>query len=88
MSTDQVYALKIFQLALGGLPFELAADWMRETTRDYGVLNESAGIANRSVFVLQGDHQLVYQNTEFGAGNMNHYEAVFKTLEDIQGPHQ
>ncbi len=85
VSCDQVYALKIFKLALGGLPFELASDWMRKTTQAYGVLDEAHGIARRSVFVLDRQHRLVYQNTAFEAGNRAHYDAVFQVLGDLKG---
>ncbi len=85
VSTDQVYALKIFKQALGGLPFELASDWMRETARAYDVLNEEGGFARRSVFVLDRQHRLAYQNLAFEAGNRAHYEAVFEQLEQLRG---
>lgn len=81
ISTDQPYALKIFQLSLGGLPFELGSDWMRTVSDAYAVLNVKDGIARRSVFVLDKRHQLAYQNTAFEAGNRAHYEAVFEVLE-------
>ncbi len=80
VSTDQVYALKIFKLSLGNLPFELASDWMRKISLAYGVLNADQGIARRSVFVLDRQHNLRYQNTAFEAGNRTHYEAVFDAL--------
>ncbi|NMP22304.1 redoxin domain-containing protein [Sulfobacillus sp. DSM 109850] len=81
VSSDQIFALNIFKLSLGNLPFELASDWMREVSQAYGVLNEKDGIARRSVFVLDQKHRLVYQNTAFEAGNRSHYEAVFDILE-------
>lgn len=85
VSTDQVFALKIFKQALGSLPFELASDWMRETSRAYGVLNEENGVARRSVFILDREHRLLYQNTAFEAGNRDHYAAVWESLNERQG---
>ena len=81
VSTDQVYALKIFKLALGGLPFELASDWMRKVSEAYGVLDVGGGFAKRSVFVLDASHRLMYQNTAFEAGNRAHYQAVLDALK-------
>lgn len=85
VSCDQIFSLKIFKLSLGGLPFELASDWMRTTTAAYGVLDEAHGIARRSVFVIDRTHRLAYQNTAFEAGNRAHYEAVFQALEGLRG---
>lgn len=82
ISTDQIYALKIFTLSLGNLPFELASDWMRQVSQAYGVLNDDRGTASRSVFLLDRQHILRYQNTAFEAGNRAHYEAVFDALAD------
>lgn len=81
VSTDQVYALKIFKQALGGLPFDLASDWMRNVSEAYGVLDAKGGFAKRSVFVLDTQHRLVYQNTAFEAGNRAHYQAVLDVLK-------
>ena len=81
VSTDQVYALKIFKQALGGLPFELASDWMRQISGAYGVLDTAGGYAKRSVFVLDVHHRLLYQNTAFESGNRAHYQAVLDVLK-------
>ncbi|MHB1952604.1 MAG: redoxin domain-containing protein [Sulfobacillus sp.] len=81
VSTDQTYAQRVFKASLGGLPYELLADWMRDTAQAYGVLDEKGGYARRSVFVLGTDHKLVYQNLEFAAGNRTHYDAVLESVQ-------
>lgn len=85
ISTDQTFAQRVFKASLGGLPFELLSDWMRETARAYGVLDEKGGYAQRSTFVIDQNHHLLYQNLEFGAGNRSHYEAVLEVLKTYQG---
>ncbi len=67
------------------MPFELLSDWMRETARNYGVLDEKGGYARRSTFVLDQNHHLLYQNPEFSAGNRSHYEAVLDVLKTYHG---
>jgi peroxiredoxin (alkyl hydroperoxide reductase subunit C) len=80
VSTDSVYTLGVFRAALGGLPFRLGSDWMRRVSRDYGVLIEEQGIARRSVFVINGDGQVVFVNRQFSAGEAAHYEAVIDAI--------
>jgi peroxiredoxin (alkyl hydroperoxide reductase subunit C) len=82
VSTDSVYTLGVFQAALGGLPFPLGSDWMRDVSRAYGVLIENQGIARRSVFVIDPDGRIVYENREFQAGNTAHYQAALAALPE------
>lgn len=84
VSTDQTFAQRVFKASLGGLPYELAADWMREVSKAYGVLDEKGGYARRSTFVLDRDHRLAFQNLAFEAGNRTHYEAVLNVLEGLK----
>ena len=58
---------------------------MRETARAYGVLDEKGGYAQRSAFVIDQNHHLLYQNLEFSAGNRGHYEAVLEVLKNLSG---
>lgn len=85
ISTDQIFALKIFQRSVGGLPYVVGSDWMRRVSELYGVLDAERGTAQRSVFVLDGAHRLRYRNTQFEAGNREHYEAVFRVLAAQSG---
>lgn len=74
----------MFKASLGGLPFELLADWMRTVTASFGVLREDKGTARRSVFVVDRDLRIVYHNTAFEAGNRAHYDAVLDQLRALR----
>lgn len=80
LSTDQTYAQRVFKESLGGLPYELGSDWMRTVAQAYGVYDAKGGFAQRSVFVLDREHRLIFQNTTFQAGNREHYDEVLNAL--------
>lgn len=86
VSTDHIYALDIFQRSLGGLPFPLASDWMRQIAVQYGVYDETRGIARRSVFLLTPQEGRVFENRTFQAGNPEHYQAVLDRLQELAPP--
>jgi peroxiredoxin len=79
-SCDSPFTLRVFSASLGGLPFPVASDWMRENARAYGVLEETHGISRRSTFVIDSEGALVYANRAFEPGNPEHYEAVLMAL--------
>lgn len=80
MSTDQTYAQRVFKESLGGLPYELGSDWMREVSRKFGVLKEEGGYAARSVFIIDRTQKVIFENRAFEAGNRQHYEEVIAAL--------
>jgi peroxiredoxin len=56
ISVDSVFSHEAFAKELGGLPFELIADFERTMVTDYGVRRDDVagykGMAKRSVFVI------------------------------------
>jgi peroxiredoxin len=56
ISVDSVFAHEAFAKELGGLPFELIADFERTMVADYGVRRDDvagyAGMAKRAVYVI------------------------------------
>lgn len=80
LSTDQTYAQRVFKASLGGLPYELVSDWMRQVSAAYGILDEKGGYAKRATFVLGQDHELVYQDLAFKPGEESSYAAVLHAL--------
>ena len=58
ISVDSVFSHEAFAKELGGLPFELIADFERTMVADYGVRRDDVagyrGMAKRAVFVI--DH--------------------------------
>lgn len=62
ISTDGVHCHQAWQeFVLGTLAFPLAADPSLATTRDYGVLIESEGVARRALFIIDPDGMIRYE---------------------------
>lgn len=59
ISTDSHHSNTAFAEKLG-LGFPLLSDWMRTTTRDYGVLLPAAGYAWRSNFLVGRDGRILW----------------------------
>lgn len=59
VSVDSVYSHQAFAESLGGLPFELLADFERKVVEEWGVRRDDvagyAGMPLRTVFVLDRD---------------------------------
>jgi peroxiredoxin (alkyl hydroperoxide reductase subunit C) len=62
ISTDGVHCHQAWQeFVLGPLAFPLAADTSLSTTRDYGVLIESEGVARRALFIVDPEGIVRYE---------------------------
>lgn len=57
ISTDNLPTLQHWAGELG-VSYPLLSDFMRKTARDYGVLIEERGIANRTTFVIDGEGRI------------------------------
>jgi peroxiredoxin len=59
ISVDSVFSHQAFAKELGGLPYDLIADFERKMVTDYGVRREDvegySGIPRRTVFVIDGE---------------------------------
>jgi peroxiredoxin len=59
ISVDSIFSHKAFVEQLGGLPFELIADFERKMVEAYGVRREDvpgySGMPQRSVFIVDRD---------------------------------
>ena len=64
VSTDNGPTLKHWSDELKA-EFAMLSDFMRKTSKAYGVLMEERGIANRTTFVIDGDGKI--QNIDEGA---------------------
>jgi peroxiredoxin Q/BCP len=58
ISTDFFFTLNHWSKELGA-EFPMLSDHDREVSKRYGVLNEKAGIANRTTFVIDQDGKIV-----------------------------
>jgi peroxiredoxin (alkyl hydroperoxide reductase subunit C) len=62
VSTDGVYSHQAWiEFALGRLQFPLASDATLQTSRDYGVLIEEEGIAQRGLFIIDPEGVVRYE---------------------------
>jgi peroxiredoxin len=60
ISTDNTFANKEFAKSLN-VTFKILSDFsMRQAAKDYGVLNEKLGMANRTTFVVDKDGKIQY----------------------------
>jgi peroxiredoxin len=58
ISTDFFFTLQHWSKELNA-EFPMLSDHMRDVSKQYGVLNEKAGIANRTTFVIDTDGKIV-----------------------------
>lgn len=54
VSVDSPAANKVFAEQIG-VKFPLLSDFMRTVSKDYGILNDEKGFANRTTFVIDKD---------------------------------
>ncbi len=64
ISVDSVFSHQAFAKELGGLPYELIADFERKMVTDYGVRRDDvegySGIPRRTVFVIDGSGTITW----------------------------
>ena len=62
ISVDSVYSHGAFAKELGGLPFDLIADFERKMVTDYGVRRDDvagySGMARRSIFIVDRNRKV------------------------------
>jgi alkyl hydroperoxide reductase subunit AhpC len=68
------------QNGLGGITYPLASDFLKTTARDYGVLDEEAGVAFRGLFIIDPEGILRYQVVT----DLNIGRSVDETLRVLQ----
>jgi peroxiredoxin len=69
VSTDNAPSLKYWAEEVLKVEQPLLSDFMRKTARDYGVLMEDRGIANRTTFVIDADGKI--QHIEEGSAALD-----------------
>lgn len=86
ISTDSVHSHRAWintprdQNGLGGLKYPLAADILKTTALNYGVLDEEQGIAFRGLFIIDPEGVLRYQVVN----DLNIGRSVDETLRVLQ----
>lgn len=89
VSTDSVHSHRAWintprdKNGLGGLNYPLAADVLKTTARNYGVLDEEAGFAHRGLFIIDPEGVLRYQVvTDENVGRST--EETLRVLQALQ----
>lgn len=75
ISTDSHHSNTAFA-EKAGLTFPLLSDWMRVTTRDYGVLLPESGYAWRSSFLVGKDGRLLWKDVSENTGSIDHLPSL------------
>ena len=75
ISTDSHHSNTAFAEKLG-LTFPLLSDWMRVTTRDYGVLLPEAGYAWRASFLVGKDGRVLWKDVSEKSGSTDHLPSL------------
>ncbi len=86
LSVDSRFALNTWAAALGGIRYPLAADFWPHggVASAYGILNEDAGIASRSLFII--DPEGVIRHAEqYPPGTLPDPQDVLAALGRLQG---
>lgn len=80
VSVDSTWSNKAFREQLG-VSFPILSDWKKETSRQYGLLNEANGTARRATFVV--DKQGIVQKVDLGTEALDP-SAVVGMCEKLQ----
>ena len=85
LSVDSSPALRAWSAALGGIRHPLLADFWPHgaVARALGIFNDDAGIANRSLIIV--DPNGVVRHTEAHQGTLPDPAAALSALRDLQG---
>tara|TARA_A100001037_G_C15126945_1_gene626701 strand:- start:9 stop:305 length:297 start_codon:yes stop_codon:yes gene_type:complete len=84
LSVDSTFALKTWATSMGGIRHPLLADFWPHggVAGSLGILNEDAGIANRSLFIIDPDG--VVQHSELHTGTLPQVDDVMAKLGALQ----
>jgi peroxiredoxin 2/4 len=60
VNTDSVYAHRAWLQSIGEIDYPLASDYTKVISRNYDILDEDAGIAQRGVFIIDPEQKIRY----------------------------
>ncbi len=85
LSVDSTFALKTWAMAMGGVRHPLLGDFWPHggVAQSLGIFNEDAGIANRSLFII--DPEGVIRHSELYAGSLPQVDAALAKLAELKG---
>jgi alkyl hydroperoxide reductase subunit AhpC len=73
VSVDHIWAHKAYAKSLGDLPFPLLADWDKSVSRQFGVLLEARGVAQRSLFLIDYRGYVRWRNPHYDWRSQEQY---------------
>ena len=84
LSVDSTFALKTWATAMGGIRHPLLADFWPHggVAESFGILNADAGIANRSLFIIDPDG--VVRHSEAHTSTLPQVDDALAKLEELQ----
>jgi len=84
LSVDSQFALKTWATAMGGIRHPLLADFWPHggVAQSFGIFNDQAGIANRTLFVI--DPEGTVRHSELHQGTLPDVTATLEKLEALQ----
>jgi peroxiredoxin len=89
VSVDSVFSHRAFAEELGGLPYDLLADFERKLVEAYGVRREDvpgySGMPNRSIFIVDHDGLIRWTWARSREGPFPDYDEVVAAAIEIAG---
>ena len=89
ISVDSVFSHRAFAEELGGLPFELLADFERKLVEAYGVRREDvpgySGMPNRSIFIVDTDGVIRWTWVRSQEQPFPNYDDVVAAASEVAG---
>ena len=87
ISVDTVFCHQAFADSLGGLPFQLLADFERSVVRDWGVRREDVagyhGMPTRSVFIVDREQKVRWAWVRTKEHPLPDYDEVIAEAEKV-----
>ena len=80
ISVDHIWAHKAYAKSLGDLPFPLLADWDKSVARQYGVLQEARGVAQRSLFLIDYRGHVRWRNPHYDWRSQEQYGEMSEAM--------
>ncbi|HEY4215683.1 MAG TPA: redoxin domain-containing protein [Gemmatimonadaceae bacterium] len=84
ISVDHLYSLKEYK-AKHGMKVDLLSDFKREVAREYGVLLEDKGFANRAYFLVGPDGVVRWVHVEENAGQRRADHELLTAIDSLGG---
>lgn len=79
VSVDHLPAQKVFHAAMAEFPFPLAADWLKQMSRDYDVLEPKNLTARRVFYLIDGAAVVRHAVVDFDPAHPETLDALVNT---------